>query len=82
MRVHELAKACSIESKDVLAIAKKHRVAMKPSPSANIEDKDIRKLMPHIDRWKAEQKEKAEQDRRKKEEELARKEEEIGRAHV
>ncbi|MBX7245170.1 MAG: translation initiation factor IF-2 [Candidatus Sumerlaeaceae bacterium] len=76
MRVFELAKATGLESKDVLAIAKKHRVAIKASASANIEDKDVRKLMPHIDKYKADLKAKELEEERKKEEERLKKEEE------
>lgn len=76
MRVHELAKATQLESKEVIAIAKKHRIAIKPSPSANVEDKDIRKMMPLIDKFKTDQQAKADEERKKKEEERQRKEEE------
>lgn len=76
MRVHELAKATQLESKDVLAIAKRHRVPVKPNPSANIEDKDVRRLMPLIEKWKSEQKAREEEEQRKKEEERQRREEE------
>lgn len=76
MRVHELAKATQLESKEIIALAKKHRVAIKASPSANVEDKDIRKLMPYIEKYKAEQQTKAEEERKRKEEERKRKEEE------
>lgn len=76
MRVHELAKATQLESKEVIAIAKKHRIAIKPSPSANVEDKDIRKMMPLIDKYKSEQQVQAAEERKKKEEERQRKEEE------
>src|SRR5690606_3141973 len=76
MRVHELAKATQLESKEVIAIAKKHRIAIKPSPSANVEDRDIRKMMPLIEKYKAELQTKADEERKKKEEERQRKEEE------
>lgn len=76
MRVHELAKATQLESKEVIAIAKKHRIAIKPSPSANVEDRDIRKLMPHIEKYKEEQVAKADEERKKKDEERRKKDEE------
>ena len=76
MRVHELAKAVQMESKDILAIAKKHRIAIKASPSANVEDKDIRKMMPLIDKFKAESKAREEDDRKRKDDERKAKEEE------
>jgi translation initiation factor IF-2 len=76
MRVHELAKAAGLQSKDILAIAKKHRLAVKQSASANIEDKDVRKLWPLIEKYKAELKAKEEEEKRQKEEERRRKEEE------
>lgn len=76
MRVHELAKAANLQSKDILAIAKKHRIPVKQSASANIEDKDVRKLWPLIEKYKAELKEKEEEEKRRKEEERRKKEEE------
>lgn len=76
MRVHELAKATQLESKEVIAIAKKHRIAIKPSPSANVEDRDIRKMMPLIEKYKEEQQAQAAEERKKKEDERVRKEEE------
>ena len=76
MRVHELAKAVQLESKEVIAIAKKHRVQIKPSPSANVEDKDIRKMMPFIEKYKTEQQAQALEEKKKKEEERQQKEEE------
>ena len=76
MRVHELAKATNLESKDVLAIAKKFKVDVKASPSANIEDKDVRKLMPLIERHKAEMKAGEADDKRRKEDDAKRRDEE------
>src|SRR6266581_30858 len=77
MRVHELAAATQLSSKEILAIAKKHRVAgVKQSASANVEDKDVRKMMPYIDKHKAELKKREEEEQRKKEEERKKKEEE------
>jgi translation initiation factor IF-2 len=76
MRVHELAKAAGLQSKDVLAIAKKHRLAVKQSASASLDDKEVKKLWPLIERYKQELKAKEEEEKRRKEEERQRKEEE------
>jgi translation initiation factor IF-2 len=76
MRVHELAKAAGLQSKDILAIAKKHRLPIKQSASATIDDKDVRKLWPLIKKFKAELKAQEEEEKRRLEEERQRKEEE------
>lgn len=77
MRVHELAAATQLTSKEILAIAKKHRVAgVKQSASANVEDKDVRKMMPYIEKYKADLKAQEAEELRKKEEERKKKEEE------
>jgi translation initiation factor IF-2 len=76
MRVHELAKATGLQSKEILAIAKKHRLGIKQSPQASIEDKICKKLLPYIEAYKKEREEKEKEEKRRKEEELKRKEEE------
>ncbi|MEI7633537.1 MAG: translation initiation factor IF-2, partial [bacterium] len=76
MRVHELAKATGLESKEILAIAKRHRLIIKPNPSANIEDKDVRRLMPLIDKYKADIHAKEAEEQQRKEAERHQKEEE------
>lgn len=54
MRVYELAKSYNLESKDVLLVAKKHRIDVKSSASAALDDKDIRKLHPLLEAYKKE----------------------------
>ncbi len=76
MRVHELAKSVGLQSKDILAIAKKHRLAVKQSASASLDDKEVKKLWPLIEKYKQELKAKEEEEKRRKEEERQRKEEE------
>ncbi|AXA36986.1 Translation initiation factor 2 [Candidatus Sumerlaea chitinivorans] len=76
MRVHELAKATGLTSKEILALAKRHRVAVKQSANANIEDKDVRKLMKYIEDYKLQRKAEEEEERRRQEEERRRQEEE------
>ncbi len=76
MRVHELAKAAGLDSKDILAIAKKHRLGIKQSPQASIDDSQVKKLWPHIEKYKQELLAKQQEEARRKEEERKRKEEE------